>query len=249
MSCPLSRMAKTGPSSPMTGPKLGMKVISPAISAHRGASGTPISSSPTSHRTAQQNASIETARHQFTSALPAVVPVVLRSDNMATRLDASNRIDILPARLETSDGSPEKALHSVIKQAVDIGFGKRSCPHLQPVIHGRVKQVYGCFEIDVWSQDPLADRLLENAYGQSAPGQRPSFAKLGCQLRIELGFGQQRLHERPVPAPEGPCHRPHLQLYAVGGLRSGRKQRPRADPQHEGIHDDGSFVRPSAVNG
>src|SRR3984885_9723488 len=71
-SLPVTRMQKTGPISAITPPMLGTNAINPATSAHAGASGTRRISRPISHSTATQSASMETARHQFTSALPAV---------------------------------------------------------------------------------------------------------------------------------------------------------------------------------
>ncbi len=69
---PWTRMQKVGPISAMTPPMFGTKAISPATSAHAGASGTRRISKPISHSTATHNASIDMARHQFTSAVPAV---------------------------------------------------------------------------------------------------------------------------------------------------------------------------------
>jgi hypothetical protein len=65
-------MEKAGPRSAITPPKLGIRVMSAAISAQTGARGTFSSKSPISHSTATQSPWMVTARHQLTSAVPAV---------------------------------------------------------------------------------------------------------------------------------------------------------------------------------
>src|SRR5580704_14124302 len=68
----LTRMENAGPRRAMTPPKLGTRVMRPAINAQTGASGTCNRRRPVSHSTATHKPSMVTARHQLTSALPAV---------------------------------------------------------------------------------------------------------------------------------------------------------------------------------